>query len=369
MSAKKSSIPDNPFLKKSTGPKPPTRAAMKAQQKKGGLGGGGLGGLGHVGRGLDNLTTPAVVAVTTPVAPVPPAPTSVVPPAAVPAANPEDTVIHVPPMEIERSPYQPRTEFKQETLQELADSIRTNGIIQPLTCRRRADGKIELICGERRMRAALLAGMKLVPVVLKDVDDATACTMTVTENAQRDDLNPIDEAEGYRVLADKFNYTQAEVADRVGKSRTSVTHALRLLDLPDDVQDLLRKKAISTGHAKVLLSLENAAEIRRLALECAPKPDPRTGDPVGGLTVRELERQIAREHAPVVEKKAATPDMPESYVRALTEEIHKTLGCAVRLKSAMKHANGKRTKGVLEIDFLDNDDLDRVLQMMGVKMD
>ncbi|MGN0851905.1 MAG: ParB/RepB/Spo0J family partition protein [Kiritimatiellia bacterium] len=349
-------MPDNPFLKKSTGSKPPTRAAIRALQKKGGLG-GGLGGLGHVGRGLDNLTTPPAVATVAPAA------------SAVPAVQPEDVVIHVPPIEIARSPYQPRTEFRQETLQELADSIRTNGIIQPLTCRRRPDGKIELICGERRLRAALLADMKLVPVVLKDVDDATACTMTVTENAQRDDLNPIDEAEGYRVLAEKFNYTQAEVADRVGKSRTSVTHALRLLDLPDDVQDLLRKRAISTGHAKVLLSLDNAAEIRRLALECAPKPDPRTGNPVGGLTVRELERQIAREHAPTVEKKAATPDMPDSYVRALAEEIHKTLGCAVRLKSAMKHANGKRTKGVLEIDFLDNDDLDRVLRIMGVRMD
>ena len=356
---KKPTVPPNPFLKKAAGDRPPTRAAIKSQQKR-----GGLGGLGHTGRGLDNLVNPAVVAVTTPVIPpltVPPTPASVV--------EPKDEVLQVPPVDIERSPYQPRTEFKQETLQELADSIRTNGIIQPLTCRRRADGKLELICGERRMRAALLAGMKLVPVVLKQVDDATACTMTVTENAQRDDLNPIDEAEGYRVLAEKFNYTQAEVADRVGKSRTSVTHALRLLDLPDDVQDLLRKKAISTGHAKVLLSLDNAAEIRRLALECAPKPDPRTGEPVGGLSVRDLERQIAKEHAPVVEKKTATPDMPESYVRALTEEIHKTLGCAVRLKSAMKHANGRRTKGVLEIDFLDNDDLDRVLAMMGVKMD
>ncbi len=360
MSSARKPTPPNPYLKKSTGSRPPTRAAIKAQQKH-----GGLGGLGHIGRGLDNLVTPAAPAAAGTVPPV------VIPPPAPPAppTNPEDTVLRVPPMDIARSPFQPRTEFKAEALQELADSIRTNGIIQPLTCRRRADGSLELICGERRLRAAQLAGMKLVPVVLKDVDDATACTMTVTENAQRDDLNPIEEAEGYRVLVERFNYTQAEVADRVGKSRTGVTHALRLLDLPDDVQDLVRKKAISTGHAKVLLSLENAAEIRRLAQDCAPKPDPRTGEPVGGLTVRELERQIAREHRPVVEKKSGTPDIPDSYVRALAEEVHKTLGCAVRLKSSMRHANGRRTKGVLEIDFLDNDDLDRVLQMMGVKMD
>lgn len=363
-SAKKDSRSESQFLKKSVGERPPTRSAIRTQQKR-----GGLGGLGHVGRGLDNLVVPAAQAAVLP--PIPDSQASLpgTPAAsAAPAAESGDSVIQVPPMDVERSPFQPRTEFKQEALQELADSIRSNGIIQPLTCRRRADGRLELICGERRLRAALVAGMKFVPVVLKDVDDATACTMTVTENAQRDDLNPIEEAEGYRVLVDRFNYTQAEVAERVGKNRTSVAHSMRLLELPDDVQDLVRKKAISTGHAKVLLSLDNTAEIRSLALECAPKPDPRTGEPVGGMTVRELERQIARRHAPVVERRHGEPDIPESYVRALAEEIHKTLGCAVRLKSSMRHANGKRTKGVLEIDFIDNDDLDRVLQVMGVKM-
>ena len=193
--------------------------------------------------------------------------------------------------------------------------------------------------------------------------------MTITENAQRDDLNPVEEAEGYRTLVSTFNLTQSEVADRVGKNRATVAHSLRLLELPDDVQDLLRKKAISTGHAKVLLSLDDPSEIRRLARECAPIPNPRTGEPEGGLTVRELERRIAKLHAPVVERKAGVPDIPESYARQLAEEIHKVLGCAVRLTSGMTHANGKHTKGVLEIDFIDNDDLDRILAMIGVKMD
>ena len=339
----------SPFLKKASGEKPPTRAAVEAKRRH--------GGLGRVGRGLDNL-------VSAPTAPI--APEMRVSPVAAPDAG---RVLQVPVAEIERSPYQPRTEFRAESLQELADSLRANGVIQPLTCRRRPDGKLELICGERRLRAAQLAGMRLVPVTVKEVDDATAATMTVTENAQRDDLNPIEEAEGYRTLVEKFGRTQNEVADSVGKSRTSVTHALRLLELPDDVQDLLRKKAISTGHAKVLLSLENKAEIRRLALECAPRPDPRTGEPVGGLTVRELERRIARNRAPAVERTSAVPDMPESYTRAVADEIHKTLGCAVRLTSAARHANGRRTKGLLEIDLLDNNDLDRVLAIMGVKMD
>ncbi len=359
MSAKK---PSNPFLKKASGAKPPTRAALKSQHK--------TGGLGRMGRGLDALIVP----------PKPPAQpdrvgnpfaTTTQPPAApaAPAVAETERVLQVPAVDIERSPYQPRSEFSAESLQELADSLRTNGIIQPLTCRRRDDGKLELICGERRLRAALLAGIKLVPVTLKNVNDATAATMTITENAQRDDLNPVEEAEGYRTLVSSFNLTQAEVADRVGKNRATVAHSLRLLELPDDVQDLLRKKAISTGHAKVLLSLDNPAEIRRFARECAPTPNPRTGEPEGGLTVRELERRIAKLHAPVVERKPGVPDIPESYVRQLAEEIHKVLGCAVRLTSGMTHANGKHTKGLLEIDFIDNDDLDRILAMIGVKMD
>ena len=355
MSAKK---PSNPFLKKASGAKPPTRAALKSQQKR--------GGLGRMGRGLDALITP----------PPPAAPERVVnpftPPRDAPAPAPEvaetERVLQVPAVDIERSPYQPRTEFATEKLQELADSLRTNGIIHPLTCLR-ADGKLELICGELRLRAALLAGIKLVPVTVKDVNDATAATMTITENAQRDDLNPVEEAEGYRTLVSTFNLTQAEVAERVGKNRATVAHSLRLLDLPDDVQDLLRKKAISTGHAKVLLSLDDPSEIRRLARECAPTPNPRTGEPEGGLTVRELERRIAKLHAPVVERKSGVPDIPESYARQLAEEIHKVLGCAVRLTSGVTHANGKHTKGVLEIDFIDNDDLDRILAMIGVKMD
>lgn len=353
MSAKK---PTNPFLKKASGAKPPTRAALQSQRKH--------GGLGRMGRGLDALITPTA---TVPnkeeqafAAPVPGKASPV----------PEtERVLQVPAADIERSPYQPRTDFSAEALQELADSLRTNGIIQPLSCRRRTDGKLELICGERRLRAAQLAGIKLVPVTVKDVDDATAATMTVTENAQRDDLNPIEEAEGYRTLVDTFKLTQGEVAERVGKNRTTVTHSMRLLELPDDVQDLLRKRAISTGHAKVLLTLDNPAEIRRLARECAPSPNPRTGAPEGGMTVRELERRIARLHAPVVERKAGVPDIPDSYARQLAEEIHKVLGCAVRLTSGMMHANGKHTKGVLEIDFIDNDDLDRVLAMIGVRMD
>ena len=327
--------PANPFLKKASGVKPPTRSAIKSQQKH--------GGLGRVGRGLDSLIGPSAPSSE-------PAPPPVVP--LVPAASSApvgERVIQVPPWEIERSPWQPRTEFSREALEDLVESIRQNGIIQPLTCRRRKDGKLELICGERRQRAATEAGLKLVPVVVRDVDDATAAVMTLTENLQRDDLNPIDEAVGYRTLKEDFNLTYEEVAERVGKKgRSTIANAVGLLDLPEEVQGLIRQRAISVGHAKVLQGLH--ARYGNVVETC------------------ELERRVAKLHAPVVERKSGTPDIPESYSRSIVEELRRMLGCAVRLTSGMTHANGKHTKGVLEIDFINNDDLDRVLAMLGVKM-
>ena len=369
--AKKSDKPANPFLKKAAGPKPLTRSAMKSQQKH--------GGLGHVGRGLggglDSLITPTVPPAA--VAPVVQTAASVTPivSQSVAAVVPEtEKVLQVPPQDIERCPFQPRTEFRREELDDLVESIRENGVIQPLTCRRRADVKLELICGERRQRASIAAGLKLVPVVLHQVEDDVAAVMSITENLQRDNLNPIEEAEGYQSLKTRFNLTYDEVARRVGKkNRSSVANLVGLLELPVEVRDYVRRGAITLGHAKVLQGVlskyNNPAEVRELADACVTYADPRTGRPIPGITVRELERRVARLHAPVVERKAGIPDIPENYCRQLSEEIHKHLGCAVRLTSGMTHANGKHVKGVLEIDFIDNDDLDRILTMLGVKMD
>ncbi len=340
----------NPFLKKAAGVKPPTRREMKR----------------GLGKGLDMLISPSETSSAPAEQPAKVAPFAAGEPKPAPTG---DAVIQVPTIDIERSPWQPRTDFKEEALRELAHSIKANGVIQPLTCRHRAGGKLELICGERRLRACILAEVKKVPVIVREVDDRTAATMTITENTQRDDLNPVDEAEGYRRLQSEFGLTQADVAEQVGKSRSAIANATRLLELPDEVQDLLRRNAITTGHAKVLLSLDNPVQIRRLAVECVPVTDMKTGRVSGGLTVRELERRIARLVTPPVERKAGKPDIPESYIRSLVDELHKTLGCAVRLTSGVTHANGKHTKGVLEIDFIDNNDLDRILAMIGVKMD
>lgn len=333
----------SPFLKKSSGGKPPTRKEIK----KGGLGGRGLTALigprtppkPAAAEMLDHATTPP------PMRSAPP---------------PGGTgVIEVVAADIERSPWQPRTDFDETSLKELADSIRANGIVQPPVVRRRADGKYELVVGERRTRAAIMAGMKKIPVVLVDADDRKSAEWGVVENIQRSDLNAIEEAEGYRLLKDRFGVTQEDVAERVGKSRPAVANALRLLELPDEVKHLIVRGILTAGHAKVLLSVEGERDRTLLARECAER----------SLTVRELEKRVARMNRPVAEPKKGVPDLPEPYVRNLVEVLHRHLGCAVRLTSGVTHANGRHTKGLLEIDFFDNDDLDRVLNMMGVKLD
>ena len=333
-------IEKSPFLKKSASGKPPTRKEMK----RGGLGARGADVLG--GGGLRSLisTPPKTV------------PTEIVNSAAPSAAG---GVIEVVAADIERSPWQARSDFNEESLKELADSIRANGIVQPPVVRRRADGRYELVTGERRTRAAIMAGLKKIPVVLVDAQDRKAAEMGLVENIQRKDLNVIEEAEGYRLLKEQFGITQEDVAERVGKSRPAVANALRLLELPDEVKQLLTRGILSAGHAKVLLSVEGEHDRTILARECAER----------SLSVRELEKRVKRLSQPVAEPKRGIPDLPDAYVRSLVEELHRHLGCAVRLSSGMKHANGKHTKGVLEIDFQSNDDLDRVLSLMGVKLD
>ena len=281
--------------------------------------------------------------------------------AEVEADAPLNSVIHVPVAEIERSPWQPRQTFDQESLLELAESIKSNGIIQPLICRKNANNRYELIAGERRLRASIEAQMKKVPVILVDAEDRQAAEMAIVENIQRQDLNVIEEAEGYRTLAEYFHLTQQDVAERVGKARASVANALRLLDLPDEVKQLIGNGLLSSGHAKVLLSLTDQTEQIIMGRKCV----------TDGMTVRILENVIKRRkaEADAPTKRPGKPDLPQEYVRNLTDLLHKHFGTAVRLSSGMTHANGNHTKGVLEIDFYDNSDLDRVLDILGVSID
>ena len=344
----------SPFLKKATGA---SKAPVRSGKRHG------------LGRGLDSLIPPARPA-------EPPKASSAAKPAAVKAAPSAarpvpgltpaksapaepDVPLELPILDIERSPYQPRRDFKDEELKELAESLKNNGLVQPPTVRRNSKGKYELIAGERRLRAALLAGWTKIRVTFLDVDDLTAAAMTTTENLQREDLNPIEEAESYRTLQDQFGLTQQEVADRVGKGRATVANSVRLLELPDEVKALVQSKLLSVGHAKLLLSVDGEKDRILLARDCVNSQ----------LTVRSLEKRIARMHEPVIERPRGTPDMPDVYVRSLSDKLKRHLGCAVRLTSGMTLAGGRHVKGVLEIDFFDNDELDRILRMIGVEVD
>ena len=328
---------NNPFLKKATGARK-APASVDTRKKHG------------LGRGLSSLIPTAAV-------PAPVAPPVPQPPAA-PSAG-ESPLRELPIMDIERSPYQPRREFREEDLRELAESLKNSGLVQPPTVRKNAAGKYELIAGERRLRAAQLAGWKKIQVLVKDVDDITAAVMTTTENINREDLNPIEEAVSYKPLQDKFNLTQAEVAERVGKGRATVANATRLLELPDEVKALVSSGLLSVGHAKVLLSVDDEKDRVLLSRDCVNEQ----------LTVRALEKKVARLHQPVEEKPRGTPDIPDAYVRHLVDKLKKHLGCAVRITSGMTHPSGRHTKGVVEIDFLTNDDLDRIISMIGVNIE
>jgi len=272
-------------------------------------------------------------------------------------------IFEVPVAEIARSPWQPRQTFDEDALRELAESIKANGVIQPLICRKNPEGRYELIAGERRLRASIEAHLAKVPVILVNAEDRQAAEMAIIENIQRQDLNVIEEAEGYRTLAETFNLTQQDVADRVGKARASVANAVRLLDLPDEVKQLIGSGLLSTGHAKVLLGLSNATEQILLGRKCVTED----------LTVRTLEKVIQRRKAEAITgsevRRSGKPDLPESYVRDLVDRLHKHFGTAVRLIPGMTHANGKHTKGILEIDFYDNDNLDRILGVLGISLD
>ena len=333
------SAKNSPFLKKATGA---VKASAAAEKKRHGLG----------GKGLDALLSSNAPARASSAA-ARPAAAPVVPE---PAAG---QIVELPIAEIARSPYQPRRDFKEEDLRELAESLKQSGLVQPPAVRKNAEGRWELIAGERRLRAAQFAGWKRIQVVVREADELTAATMTTTENLQREDLNPIEEAISYRTLQEKFNLTQQEVAEKVGKGRVTVANATRLLELPDEVKQLISSSLLSVGHAKVLLSVDDEKERVILARDCVNE----------SLTVRALEKKVARLHAPVENRQRGEPDLPDGYVRNLAEQMKRHLGCAVRVTSGVSHANGRHTKGVVEIDFIDNNDLDRIIRMIGLKVE
>jgi ParB family chromosome partitioning protein len=248
--------------------------------------------------------------------------------------------------EVHPGPHQPRKTFDDERLDELAESIRTQGIIQPLVVRRSPSGNgFELIAGERRWRAAQRAGLHEVPVVVREVAERQAFEMALVENLQRADLNPIEEAEGYQRLFTEFGYTQEALADRVGKDRSTVANALRLLRLPPSVRELVVGGRLAMGHARALLGLDSDASIDRLARQTVARD----------LSVRQVEALVRKERQDAVTESKPAPEPPSPAARDLAQRLERTLGTRVKLVQA------DPTRGHLEIQYHSLDQLDGIL--------
>ena len=263
-------------------------------------------------------------------------------PSHVRATQAADEVLHVPVEEVDPNPLQSRTIFQAERLQELAQSIKTNGVIQPLVVRR-AGSRFQLVAGERRWRAARIAGLATVPVIVQQLSDAQLLEVTLVENIQREDLTPIEIAHAFERLVKDLGLSHEEIAKRTGKDRTTITNTLRLLRLPGDLQQLLSEHRLSTGHARAILGLPTE-ELQRQVAEKASSQ---------GLSVRQVERLIQR-MTETREPKDAEEVLEDPNVKAAVQELERALGTRVRIVPRSEQ------RGRIEIEYYSAEELDRI---------
>lgn len=261
---------------------------------------------------------------------------------------PADIILKI--SQIEPNKNQPREKFDEDALQELADSIKKYGIIQPITVIKKND-YYQIVAGERRYRAARIAGLKEIPVNIKEYSDSEIAEIALIENLQREDLNPIEEARAYQKLIDEFNLKQDEVAEKVSKSRSTITNSLRLLKLTTKVQDMLIEDMISPGHAKLLLSLEDASLQYDIACKILDNK----------LSVRETEKLIKKlqntKSEKAVKESAATVEHPYIY-RDIEDRLKHVLGSKIEIKAK------NNTQGKIEISYFSQDELERITEML-----
>jgi len=272
-------------------------------------------------------------------------------------AAPASDLQRIPISRIRQNPFQPRRQFDEAELAELEASLRQSGLLQPITVRRQGDA-YELIAGERRLRAATRLGWQEISAIVRDFDDETMLVLALVENLQRSNLNPIEEARGYRRLIDEFKLTQQQVADSVGKDRTTVTNLLRVLSLPAEVQGFVEAGHLTLGHARALLPIPESAEILALANSAIAEK----------LSVRELEQLVRGRSAPSEPSPYAPPPEPAKQpqavktanpaARRVEDDLRRYLQTDVKL-----HLSGEH-KGSIEVSFYSNDDLDRVLDLI-----
>ena len=263
-------------------------------------------------------------------------------------ATPSADILRIPVSKVEPNPFQPRASFDADALEELSDSIRTLGLIQPITVRRVGSGRYQIISGERRFRACKLAGMDMVPAYVRNADDQGMLEMAIVENIQREDLDPIETALAFQRLIDECALTQEQMAQRVGKKRASVTNFLRLLRLPAKIQHDLKVGLINVGHAKVLLSVDDATVQEKLCDQVIKE----------GLSVRQLEERVRRLDRPAQPSPYDdTVDLPETYYKVL-EYMGRYFGDNISLK---RNAAGK---GSITLRFESDAEMEKFLEAL-----
>jgi ParB family chromosome partitioning protein len=255
----------------------------------------------------------------------------------------QEKIIYAPIDQIKPNPLQPREDFDLQNMEDLIQSIKEKGVIQPILVRRQGD-YYELIAGERRLRAANSLNLKEIPVIIKDVQDRDSLELSLIENIQRQELNPIEEARAFQYLVDKFGVTQEKLSEVLGKSRASVTNTLRLLKLPKEIQDEMKKGRISFAHGRALLEIEDINQQRRLAHEII----------ANGLSVRELE-SLLKTYRPKMRKRGMKVSVPaEPYIAVLEEELQHILATKTRISKQKK-------RGHIVIEFYSQQDLERIV--------
>ncbi len=249
-------------------------------------------------------------------------------------------------MEIEPNKSQPRKDFDDEAIANLAESIKQFGIIQPVIVMPVSDGLYRIVAGERRWRAARLAGLTEIPVIIREFSDIEVMQISLIENIQRENLSPIEEASGYKELTEKFSMTQEKIAELFGRSRSYITNSIRLLSLPEEIQDMLKNGIITVGHAKILLSCENMETTKSLAKQCAE----------GNLTVKQLEKIVSSiKHCRKIPPSVAK----DSYYTEMELSLKEILGRKVNIKA------NKKGKGTLTFEFFNKDDLSEIAERLS----
>lgn len=265
-----------------------------------------------------------------------------------------ETVQEIPLTELRPNPYQPRKTFDEKALEELADSIKQSGVFQPIIVRQSSVKGYEIIAGERRFRASKLAGKEQIPAIVREFDEAQMMQVAVLENLQREDLNPLEEAEAYEMLMKNLGLTQVELSEKLGKSRPYIANYLRLLTLPKVVKDLVQKESLSTGQARTLLGLKKKEDILVVANRAIKE----------GLTVRQLEQIVSEMNQSTkkepVKKKEQEPK--PYYIRESEERLMDKFGTSV-------HIQEKEGKGKIEIEYLSASDLTRILDLLDIQFD